>query len=139
MSHGLRWTEDAYVAYPQQHRAHARAWTWRPGKPPDPEHTGQDLPEARRLAQGQALAQRDGSRCAHAQDSRGSEPGFPDLVFIGPSVICAALQTASGTLTEQHNLGLAMRAPAGPAGHIWRPADRPRRTARLRGDHPWPT
>jgi hypothetical protein len=59
MSHGLQWTEEAYVAYPQQHRAHARAWTWRPGEPPDPENPGQDMPEARRLAQGQALAQRE--------------------------------------------------------------------------------
>ena len=139
MNHGLWGTEDADVASPSQLQAHARAWTWRPGEPPEPENTGPAMPEARRLAQGRALATRDGSRWYHPQGRRGAAPGIPALVCVKLPLILVALQTASGPLTAQHNLGLARLVQAGQACPIWRPTDRPRRTARLRGDHPWPT
>lgn len=70
-----------------------------------------------------------GWRCYHTFDSRGSEPGFPDLVLLRPNsmtgnpLLFAELKTARGKLSSAQEGWLDALERAGQWTFVWRPAD----------------
>jgi hypothetical protein len=60
----------------------------------------------------------------HPRNSKGSEPGWPDWVIIGPhKVIFRELKSESGTVTpEQARVGQMLQR-AGQSWKVWRPSD----------------
>jgi hypothetical protein len=60
----------------------------------------------------------------HVRNSKGSEPGFPDWLIIGPHrVIYRELKSETGTLTaEQRRVGEMLKR-AGQSWKVWRPSD----------------
>jgi VRR-NUC domain-containing protein len=68
----------------------------------------------------------------HTFDSRGSEPGFPDLVLARPErVIFAELKVGAGRLTRAQRIWLDTLGRTGHA-RLWRPDDWPDVLAELR-------
>ncbi len=64
----------------------------------------------------------------HAYDSRRSEPGFPDLVVVGPhGVLFRELKADRGRLTSEQQIWLDRLAEAGADADVWRPGDWPAR------------
>ncbi len=64
----------------------------------------------------------------HTYDSRRSEPGFPDVVVVGPSgVIFRELKSERGRLTPDQVRWLDRLNAAGANAAVWRPADWPAR------------
>jgi hypothetical protein len=62
----------------------------------------------------------------HTRDSRGSEPGFPDLVLCSSKqrrVLFVELKSATGKTTPAQAAWLAALAAAGAETALWRPAD----------------
>ncbi len=60
----------------------------------------------------------------HTRDSRGSYPGFPDLVIVGPGgVLYRELKSATGRITQDQKIWLAALHVNGMNVGIWRPAD----------------
>ncbi len=67
-----------------------------------------------------AMARALGWRAYHTRDSRGSEPGFPDVVLARRGrVIFAELKTESGRVTRPQLEWLGDL----PGAVIWRPGD----------------
>lgn len=63
-------------------------------------------------------------RTYHPHDSRRSEPGFPDLVIIGPGgILWRELKTATGRLSRSQIDWLTALRTAGADAGIWRPND----------------
>ena len=59
----------------------------------------------------------------HTYDSRRSEPGWPDSVIVGTSIIYRELKSASGVLKpEQRRWGSRLER-AGGNWAVWRPVD----------------
>jgi hypothetical protein len=60
----------------------------------------------------------------HVRNSKGSEPGWPDWVIIGPCrIIFRELKSETGTLTpEQREVGQMLQR-AGQSWAVWRPSD----------------
>jgi hypothetical protein len=60
----------------------------------------------------------------HPRSSKGSEPGWPDWVIIGPhKVIFRELKSESGKVTpEQAQVGQMLKH-AGQSWRVWRPTD----------------
>ena len=59
----------------------------------------------------------------HPRNSKGSEPGWPDWVIIGRTVIFRELKAEHGTLTpEQRRVGQMLQR-AGQNWAVWRPSD----------------
>ena len=58
----------------------------------------------------------------HTHDSRGSSPGFPDLVLVRDRVIFAELKTTKGRLGQHQLDWLARLREAGAETYLWRPA-----------------
>ncbi len=68
----------------------------------------------------------------HTHDSRGSQPGFPDLVLVRDRVIFAELKTERGrTTAQQYGWQLRLK-DAGAETYIWRPRDYPQVEQTLR-------
>ncbi len=64
----------------------------------------------------------------HAYDSRRSEPGFPDLVIVGPtSLLFRELKGERGRATAAQRRWLHQLTEAGADADIWRPCDWPDR------------
>lgn len=60
----------------------------------------------------------------HTLHSRGSEPGFPDLVMLrGNRQVVAELKTEKGRTTPAQEAWLAAYRLAGAEVHVWRPSD----------------
>jgi len=58
----------------------------------------------------------------HAYDSRRSEPGFPDLVVVGPhGVLWRELKSSRGRLTPEQVRWLDRLTEAGADADVWRP------------------
>jgi hypothetical protein len=62
----------------------------------------------------------------HTHDSRRSEPGFPDLVVVGPQgVLFRELKSTRGRVTADQQRWLTALIAAGANADTWRPADWP--------------
>lgn len=58
----------------------------------------------------------------HTRDSRGSNPGFPDLVIVGPrGVLFRELKSAAGKVTRPQSLWGDGLTEAGSSWAVWRP------------------
>lgn len=69
--------------------------------------------------------------CYHTHDSRRSEPGFPDLVIVGPNgVLFRELKSARGVLTTDQEQWLSALGAACQNADVWRPGDWPDRIRR---------
>ena len=71
-----------------------------------------------------ALAKSLGYKVYHTADSRGSEPGFPDLVLAGKYVLFVELKTDKGRLSKEQEKWLDVLSLAeGVYASVWRPKD----------------
>jgi hypothetical protein len=60
----------------------------------------------------------------HTRDSRGSVPGFPDLVIVGRGgVIFRELKSGAGKVTKAQTAWHEALVEAGSNWGVWRPAD----------------
>ena len=65
-------------------------------------------------------------RTYHTLRSKGSEPGFPDLVLLRPPrLIVAELKTERGRVSHYQREWLAELEAVGAEVYTWRPRDRP--------------
>ena len=82
------------------------------------------MTEANLLAAVKDLARLWGLLVYHTRDSRGSDPGFPDLVIVGPrGVLFAELKSAWGKLALPQGVWRDGLAEAGAVWVLWRPED----------------
>lgn len=98
--------------------------------------TAPGMTEADLLAAVRKLAKLNGWRTYHTRDSRGSEPGWPDLVLANLQqrrVVFAELKAPGGSTTPEQDEWLAVLRAAGCEVALWRPADLPEIAAVLRG------
>jgi len=85
-----------------------------------------ELPEKTLLEHIRALARRHGWLCYHTHDSRGSEPGFPDVLLCKPGrLIFAEVKRQQGKLTREQAQWLDMlgHTISGVEIYVWRPSD----------------
>jgi hypothetical protein len=82
------------------------------------------MTEAALLARVIHLCDLYGALVYHTHDSRGSRPGFPDLVIAGPlGILWRELKVVNGRLTfEQRQWGRGLRE-AGQDFEVWTPDD----------------
>ena len=114
----MNWTESEYAAY--QRRLQDRH--------PD---TLFEPTEADFLAQVRAHAKQQGWLFFHTHDARGSEPGFPDCVFLLPPgqqhqgrLVFAELKSRIGKLTAEQALWInLLQKVSGIECYLWRPGD----------------
>jgi hypothetical protein len=60
----------------------------------------------------------------HTRDSRGSSPGFPDLVIVGPGgFLIRELKSETGRITAQQADWLQALRKAGVDAKVWQPVD----------------
>jgi hypothetical protein len=72
------------------------------------------------------LARRTGWTCYHTHDSRHSEKGFPDLVFVGHGMILfRELKAERGKLSADQERWRDLLVGAGCDWRCWRPSDWP--------------
>lgn len=63
----------------------------------------------------------------HTYDSRRSNPGFPDLVIVGPGgVIFAELKSSTGKVSLAQQEWIDKLNSAGGTAYVWRPEDWPK-------------
>lgn len=68
----------------------------------------------------------------HHLDSRGTEPGWPDLVLIRPpDLVVAELKSERGKLTPSQEKTIAALTECGIEAHVWRPRHEAEVFARL--------
>lgn len=60
----------------------------------------------------------------HTRHSKGSDPGFPDLVLWRERIVYAELKTEAGRVTRTQWAVIDGLRAAGAEVHIWRPSDR---------------
>ena len=114
----MHWTEAEYLAY--QRRVEDRH--------PD---TLFEPTEATFLAEVRSLAKQQGWLGFHTHDARGSDPGFPDCVFVLPPglrhpgrLIFAELKVKSGKLTtEQARWITFLQKVQSIECYVWYPRD----------------
>ena len=90
-----------------------------------PRQPAEHIPEADWQATVVDLARLAEWAVYHTRDSRGSEPGFPDLVLVRPPrLVVAELKTARGKLRREQRVWLHLLAGVpGVEVKCWRPAD----------------
>lgn len=83
-----------------------------------------EIPESRVLEVVRHHAKSNGWLFYHTFDSRGSEPGFPDVVATnGKRLLFAELKSASGKLTIEQTQWIELLKLAGIDARVWRPKD----------------
>jgi hypothetical protein len=64
-------------------------------------------------------------RTFHTRNSKGSDPGWPDLVLIRPPrAVYAELKTTEGKVTPKQRETLEALQACGYETYVWRPCDR---------------
>lgn len=63
--------------------------------------------------------------CYHTHDSRRSNPGFPDVVFVRERVVYAELKAKTGRLRPEQIVWMQKLKDAGQEVYLWRPDDWP--------------
>ncbi len=82
------------------------------------------MPERELLEAIYEIACSRGLLAYHTHDSRRSQPGFPDLVIVGPGgVLWRELKTQHASITNEQRLWGNLLREAGQDWEIWRPAD----------------
>lgn len=99
-----------------------------------------DASEAEWQARVVAVAESHGWTVYHTRDSRGSNPGLPDLFFHrGPGFVCrlvvAELKSETGEPTTDQLAMLAAFESVCQHVYLWRPSDWPTVLKVLTGDH----
>ena len=69
------------------------------------------------------LARYTGYLVYHDQDSRRSEPGFPDLVLVGDRVMFLEVKRQNGVVSEAQKGWIARLVKAGIIARVVRPSD----------------
>ena len=103
---------------------------------PKRKFTAAKLPEAEFQNMVLAYARKWGWHYYHTHDSRGSQRGFPDLVFCkaypeAPDMFYAELKSEKGRVRKEQKFWMKMLAYNGNEVHLWRPADWDAITERL--------
>ena len=81
-----------------------------------------EIPESRVLEVVRHHAKSNGWLFYHTFDSRGSEPGFPDVVATnGKRLLFAELKSATGKLTIEQTQWIELLKHAGIDARVWRP------------------
>ena len=83
------------------------------------------------------LARLLGWREYHTLDSRGSAPGFPDLILVSARqrrLIFAELKSEGGVVSAAQRVWLAESEAAHPDTYLWRPRDWARIVETLTGE-----
>ena len=115
MSRVTRWTDGEYQALMERRDYRLRILR----------QVGRDLHETKEFMPAViALAKRCGWKVYHTHDSRGSDPGFPDLVMKRKGrLIHAELKSAKGVVTPEQNEWLVALAeePKLTEVYLWRP------------------
>lgn len=82
------------------------------------------MSEARLIGAIRRLCNEGGLLMYHARDSRGSEPGLPDLIIVGPGgVIYRELKPQQGDLRWHQRRWFSALRRARQSCEIWRPSD----------------
>lgn len=82
------------------------------------------MTEAILLAHVKRLARELGWLVYHTRDSRGSDPGFPDLHLVrGTRILYRELKTAKGRIRPEQAVYIERLALAGADVAVWRPAN----------------
>lgn len=72
-------------------------------------------------------------RWFHDNDSRRNKAGFPDLAIVGPGgFLLAELKSPTGRVRPEQRAWIEALHAVGIEVHLWRPADMPYITQRLR-------
>lgn len=69
------------------------------------------------------LAETLGWACYHTHDSRKSDEGFPDQVFVRERVVYAELKKTGGKLSAKQKRWLSLLNNAGEETYLWYPQD----------------
>lgn len=75
------------------------------------------------LEQVRTLAHQLGWRLYHTRDSRGSYPGFPDLVLVRDRVLFRELKSQRGAHSQEQKHWISQLHQAGADVGTWRPQD----------------
>ena len=82
------------------------------------------MTEAELLSSVRKVAKDLGLRAYHTHDSRRSEPGFPDLVIVGPEgILYRELKTQKGRVRPEQTAWITDLIRAGQNAGLWRPMD----------------
>ena len=91
-----------------------------------PDATARSMTEAHLLRNVRDLAKLLGFWTMHQLHSRGTQPGWPDLVLAHPTTgrfLLRELKTESGRLTEDQEQVLLLLGCCGLDAGVWRPRD----------------
>lgn len=94
----------------------------RMGDPGTTEGLPPTLSEKAFMAKVVALAKENGWKIYHTLNSRGSQPGFPDLVLVRQRVLFIELKTEKGKPTDEQREWIIALKLAGAEVQIWRPS-----------------
>jgi len=87
----------------------------------------EDTPEATLLTNIRTLAHQQGWLFHHVKDSRGCDPGYPDICCVKPGhpVLFAELKSRTGKVTEEQATWLGVLSHSVPPVQVfvWRPQD----------------